>query len=91
MDGFTEYALREQLIVLSELIKVNKDDFTTIQTLEGFYTAISFCLESIKKVESAVLDAQIINDKLKIQIRDQKRTIKELNKKIEDLLTRIEL
>ena len=91
MDGFAMYALREQLIILGEMIKDNSDNRIAVLQLEALYSSISFCMTSVEKIESTILDAQIVNAKLEKENSDLKREIKALNKKVEDLLERIEL
>ena len=91
MDGFAIYALREQLIILGEMIKDNSDNRIAVLQLEALYSSISFCMTSVEKIESNILDAQIVNAKLEKENSDLKREIKALNKKVEDLLERIEL
>jgi hypothetical protein len=91
MDGFATYALREQLIIIGEMIKDNSDNLTAILQLEAMYTAISFCITSIEKVERRILDAQIENGHIKIDIQQLKAENKELRKKNEELLDRIEI
>ena len=91
MDGFATYALREQLIIIGEMIKDNSDNLTAVLQLEAMYTAISFCMTSIEKVESRILQAQIDNGHLKIDIQQFKEEIKELRKKNEELLERIQI
>ena len=85
------YALREQLIILGEMIKDNSDNRIAVLQLEALYSSISFCMTSVEKIESNILDAQIVNAKLEKENSDLKREIKALNKKLEDLLERIEL
>jgi len=85
------YALREQLIILGEMIKDNSDNRIAVLQLEALYSSISFCMTSVEKIESNILDAQIVNAKLEKENSDLKREIKALNKKVEDLLERIEL
>ena len=85
------YALREQLIILGEVIKDNSDNRIAVLQLEALYSSISFCMTSVEKIESNILDAQIVNAKLEKENSDLKREIKALNKKVEDLLERIEL
>ncbi len=85
------YALREQLIILGEMIKDNSDNRIAVLQLEALYSSISFCMTSVEKIESNILDAQIVNAKLEKENSDLKREIKTLNKKVEDLLERIEL
>ena len=84
-------ALREQLIILGEMIKDNSDNRIAVLQLEALYSSISFCMTSVEKIESNILDAQIVNAKLEKENSDLKREIKALNKKLEDLLERIEL
>ena len=91
MDGFAMYALREQLIILGEMIKDNSDNRIAVLQLEALYSSISFCMTSVEKIESNILDAQIVNAKLEKENSDLKREIKALNKKVQDLLERIEL
>jgi len=91
MDGFATYALREQLIIIGEMIKDNSDNLTAVLQLEAMYTSISFCMTSIEKIERRILDAQIKNGKLEIDIRQLRKENKELKDKIEDLLTRVQL
>jgi len=91
MDGFATYALREQLIIIGEMIKDNSDNLTAVLQLEALYTSISFCITSIEKIERRILDAQIKNGKLEIDIRQLRKENKELKDKIEDLLTRVQL
>ena len=85
------YALREQLIILGEMIKDNSANRIAVLQLEALYSSISFCMTSVEKIESNILDAQIVNAKLEKENSDLKREIKALNKKVEDLLERIEL
>ena len=91
MNGFATYALREQLIIIGEMIKDNSDNLTAVLQLEAMYTAISFCMTSIEKVESRILQAQIDNGHLKIDIQQFKEEIKELRKKNEELLERVQI
>jgi uncharacterized protein YqgV (UPF0045/DUF77 family) len=91
MDGFATYALREQLIIIGEMIKDNSDNLTALLQLEAMYTAISFCMTSIEKIERRILDAQIKNNYLEIDIRQLRKENKELKDKIEDLLSRVQL
>ena len=91
MNGFATYALREQLIILSEMIKDNLDNRTAVLQLEALYTSISFCITSIEKIEKRILDAEIKNGHLKMNIQKLKSENKELIKKVEDLTDRIEL
>ena len=91
MDGFAMYALREQLIILGEMIKDNSDNRIAVLQLEALYSSISFCMTSVERIESNILDAQIVNAKLEKENRDLKQQVKNLNKKIEDILERIDL
>jgi len=91
MNGFATYALREQLIILSEMMKDNLDNRTAVLQLEALYTSISFCITSIEKIEKRILDAEIKNGYLKMDIQKLKSENKELIKKVEDLTDRIEL
>lgn len=91
MNGFATYALREQLIILSEMMKDNLDNPTAVLQLEALYTSISFCITSIEKIEKRILDAEIKNGQLKMNIQKLKSENKELIKKVEDLTDRIEL
>jgi hypothetical protein len=91
MNGFATYALREQLIILSEMMKDNLDNRTAVLQLEALYTSISFCITSIEKIEKRILDAQIKNGYLEMDIQKLKSENKELIKKVEDLTERIEL
>lgn len=91
MDGFATYALREQLIIISEMIKDNSDNLTAVLQLEAMYTSISFCMTSIEKIERRILDAQITNAQLKIDLRQLKQENKELKKKVDDLMERVQL
>lgn len=91
MNGFATMALREQLLLIGAMIEHNKDDITVLQQLEQLYTAISFCMTSIEKIETRILEAQIKNGQLKIDIRQLRKENKALNKKIEDLIERIEI
>jgi len=91
MDGFATMALREQLLLIGAMIEYNKDDITVLQQLEQLYTAISFCMTSIEKIETRILEAQIKNGQLKIDIQQLRKENKALNKKIEDLIERIEI
>lgn len=91
MDGFATMALREQLLLIGAMIEHNKDDIIVLQQLEQLYTAISFCMTSIEKIETRILDAQIKNGQLKIDIQQLRKENKALNKKIEDLIERIEI
>lgn len=91
MDGFATYALREQLIILSEMMKDNADNRIAVLQLEALYTSISFCITSIEKIEKRILDAEIKNGYLKMDIQKLKSEKKELIKKVEDLTERIEL
>jgi len=91
MDGFATMALREQLLLIGAMIEHNKDDITVLQQLEQLYTAISFCMTSIEKIETRILEAQIKNGQLRIDIQQLRKENKALNKKIEDLIERIEI
>lgn len=91
MDGFATYALREQLIIIGEMIKDNSDNLTAVLQLEAMYTSISFCMTSIEKIERRILEAQIKNGRLEIDIRQLRKENRELKEKIEDLLTRVQL
>jgi len=91
MNGFATYALREQLIILSEMMKDNADNRIAVLQLEALYTSISFCITSIEKIEKRILDAEIKNGYLKMDIQKLKSENKELIKKVEDLTERIEL
>lgn len=91
MNGFATYALREQLIILSEMIRDNSDNHTAVLQLEALYTSISFCITSIEKIESRILDAQIKNGYLEMDIQKLKSENKELIKKVEDLTERVTL
>ena len=91
MNGFATMALREQLLLMGAMIEHNKDDITVLQQLEQLYTAISFCMTSIEKIETRILEAQIKNGQLKIDIQQLRKENKALNKKIEDLIERIEI
>lgn len=91
MNGFATMALREQLLLIGAMIEHNKDDITVLQQLEQLYTAISFCITSIEKIETRILEAQIKNGQLKIDIQQLRKENKALNKKIEDLIERIEI
>jgi len=91
MDGFATMALREQLLLIGAMIEHNKDDITVLQQLEQLYTAISFCMTSIEKIETRILEAQIKNGQLRIDIQQLRKENKALNKKIADLIERIEI
>ena len=91
MDGFATYALREQLIIIGEMIKENSDNLTAVLQLEAMYTSISFCMTSIEKIERRILEAQIKNGHLEIDIRELRKENRELKAKVEDLLTRVQL
>ena len=91
MDGFATYALREQLIIIGEMIKDNSDNITAVLQLEAIYGSISFCMTSIEKIERRILEAQIKNGHLEIDIRQLRKENRELKEKIEDLLTRVQL
>lgn len=91
MDGFATMALREQLIILGSMMDYNKDNATVLLQLEQLYTAISFCMRSIEKIETRILQAQIENGHLKIDIQQCKKENKELKEKVEDLMSRVQL
>lgn len=91
MDGFATMALREQLLIIGAMIQDNKDNRIAILQLEQLYTAISFCMTSIEKVETRILQAQIENGYIKIDIQQLKKENKDLRKKIEDLLERVQI
>jgi len=91
MDGFATYALREQLIIIGEMIKDNSDNLTALLQLEALYTSISFCMTSIEKIERRILEAQIKNGHLEIDIQQLRKENKELKTKVEDLLSRVQL
>ena len=91
MDGFATMALREQLLLIGAMIEHNKEDLTVLLQLEQLYTAISFCMTSIEKVETRILEAQIKNGQLQIDIRQLRQENKDLRKKIEDLLERVQI
>ena len=91
MDGFATYALREQLIIIGEMIKENSDNLTAVLQLEAMYTSIRFCMTSIEKIERRILEAQIKNGRLEIDIRQLRKENRELKAKVEDLLTRVQL
>ena len=91
MDGFATMALREQLLLLGAMMDHNKEDVTVLLQLEQLYTAISFCMTSIEKIERRILDAQIKNGQLKIDLRQLKQENKELKKKVDDLMERVQL
>lgn len=84
-------ALREQLLLIGAMIEHNKDDRIVLLQLEQLYTAISFCMTSIEKIERRILDAQIKNAHLKADIQQLRKENKELKTKVEDLLTRVQL
>jgi cell division protein FtsB len=91
MKGFAKMALREQLLILGAMMQDNKDNHTAVLQLEQLYTAISFCITSIEKIETRILQAQIENGHLKIDNQQLKKENKELKKKIEDLMDRVQL
>ena len=91
MDGFAILALREQLLMIGAMIEYNKEDHTVVLQLENLYSAISFCMTSIQKIESRILDAQIENGHLEMNNRKLKKENKELKKKVEELLERVQL
>lgn len=91
MDGFATMALREQLLLIGAMIEHNKEDLTVLLQLEQLYTAISFCMTSIEKIETRILEAQIKNGQLQIDIRQLREEKKDLEKKIESLMERIQI
>lgn len=91
MDGFATMALREQLLIIGAMIQDNKDNRIAILQLEQLYTAIRFCMTSIEKIETRILQAQIENGYIKIDIQQLKQENKDLRKKIEDLLERVQI
>ena len=91
MDGFATMALREQLLIIGAMIQDNKDNRIAILQLEQLYTAIRFCMTSIEKIETHILQAQIENGYIKIDIQQLKQENKDLRKKIEDLLERVQI
>lgn len=91
MQGFAKMALREQLLIIGAMIEDNKDNRIAILQLEQLYTAISFCMNSIEKIETRILQAQIENGHLKIDVQQLQKKNKELQKKVEELLDRIEI
>lgn len=91
MDGFATMALREQLLLIGAMIEHNKDDLTTLLQLEQLYTAISFCMTSIEKIETRILEAQIKNGQLQIDLNQLRKENKALEKKIEGLMERIQI
>ena len=91
MDGFATMALREQLLLLGAMMDHNKEDVTVLLQLEQLYTAISFCMTSIEKIEKRILDAQLENGYLKIDIQQLKKENKELQKKVDNLLERVQI
>ena len=91
MNGFATMALREQLLIIGAMIQDNKDNRIAILQLEQLYSAISFCMTSIEKVETRILQAQIENGYIKIDIQQLKQENKDLRKKIEDLLERVQI
>ena len=91
MDGFATMALREPLLLIGAMIEHNKEDLTVLLQLEQLYTAISFCMTSIEKIETRILEAQIKNGQLQIDIRQLRKEKKDLEKKIESLMERIEI
>lgn len=84
-------ALREQLLLIGAMIEHNKEDLTVLLQLEQLYTAISFCMTSIEKIETRILEAQIKNGQLQIDIRQLRKEKKDLEKKIESLMERIQI
>ena len=91
MDGFATMALREQLLIIGAMIQDNRDNRIAILQLEQLYTAISFCMTSIEKIERRVLDAQIKNGQLQIDIQQLRKENKDLQKKIDSLMERIQI
>ena len=91
MDGFATMALREQLLMIGSMIEHNKGDHIVLLQLENLYTAISFCMTSIEKIEKRILDAQLENGYLKIDIQQLRKENKELQKKVDELLDRVQL
>ena len=91
MDGFATMALREQLLLLGAMMDHNKGDVTVLLQLEQLYTAISFCMTSIERIEKRILDAQLENGYLKIDIQQLKKENKELQKKVDNLLERVQI
>jgi len=91
MNGFATYALREQLIIIGEMIKDNSDNLTAVLQLEAMYTSISFCMTSIEKVETRILEAQIENGHLKIDVQQLRKQNKDLEKKLADVLERTQI
>ncbi len=91
MDGFATMALREQLLLLGAMMEHNKEDSTVLLQLEQLYTAISFCMTSIERIEKRILDAQLENGYLKIDIQQLRKENKDLQKKVDNLLERVQL
>lgn len=91
MDGFATMALREQLLIIGSMIEHNKENPTALLQLEQLYTAISFCMTSIEKIETRILQAQIENGHLKIDKQQLRSENKELKKKFNDLFERTEI
>lgn len=91
MNGFATMALREQLLIIGAMIQDNKDNRIAILQLEQLYTAISFCMTSIEKIERRILDAQIKNGQLQIDIQQLRKENKDLQKKIDSLMERIQI
>ena len=91
MNGFATMALREQLLIIGAMIQDNKDNRIAILQLEQLYTAISFCMTSIEKIERRILDAQIKNGQLQIDIQQLRKENKHLQKKIDSLMERIQI
>lgn len=79
------------MIILGSMMDYNKDNATVLLQLEQLYTAISFCMRSIEKIETRILQAQIENGHLKIDIQQCKKENKELKEKVEDLMSRVQL
>lgn len=91
MDGFATMALREQLLLIGAMIEHNKEDVTVLLQLEQLYTAISFCMTSIEKIETRILQAKIENGHLKIDIQQLRKENKELQKKVDALMERVQI
>jgi predicted RNase H-like nuclease (RuvC/YqgF family) len=77
--------------MIGAMIEYNKEDRTVVLQLENLYSAISFCMTSIQKIESRILDAQIENGHLEMDNKKLKKENKELKKKVEELLERVQL
>lgn len=91
MKGFATMAIREKLLIIGAMMDYNKDNPTALLHLEEIYSAMSFCLTSIEQIDRRILMAQIENAHLKADVQQLKKENRELEKKIEDLLSRIEL